>query len=726
MHMQSRDEISDERRARLAAERLLKKKQRELAAANRRLSDHARTLSDQIVEKREEVAGFRHTAEELLTENLHVREDLERAHAAAVRAERRLWDSLEAIRDGFAIYDAQDRLIVANRAFFIIFDGLEDVRPGATYREILSLGMEEGLFNPGEMAPTEWVDWMVARRHDSRIEPVEILLWNDQHIRLVERRTRDGDVVSLGQNITETVIRERELRDATRRAEAASHAKSNFLANMSHEIRTPMNGVVGMADLLADTPLTEEQKLYVETIRSSGEALLVIINDILEFSKIEAEGLTLKPERFDLEQAIHNVLTLLKPVLGEKPVDLVMDYDCAVPTMLMGDAGRIRQILTNLVGNAAKFTETGAITVSVRGRPEGEIWNLQIVVSDTGMGIPKDRLPDVFEEFQQVEEGRARRFEGTGLGLAITRGLVKLMGGQIAVDSEPGVGTTFTVNLPLAASDPVATFHAPPWIGCAHVVGPDGPARNVLTGFLETIGLTTAVAPDLSTACAGGFAPSDVVLLLDCDVSDDCAAAFEALPEAGRPAAVLALCQGLELPEGGFGDGRVRHMLAPLPRGQILAALRELHQAPPQEDAAPRLLRVLAAEDNRTNQLVFRKMVKSFQIELIFAENGAEAVEKFQSFRPDIIFMDISMPIMDGKEAARYIRQIEQEEGTNPIPIVAMTAHAMAGDAEEILASGIDHYLTKPLSRAKIGERLAAVAGPGIEPLTVEPAAATG
>ncbi|MFP7569421.1 ATP-binding protein [Marivita sp. S2033] len=579
------NKLAEERRARLAAERLLELKQAELFAANRKLGTHAQQLSNEIVETRAEVALVR-------GENQRVKTELGVAHEKVQIAERRLWHSIETIQDGFAFFDSDNRMIVANRAYLAVFDELEEAQPGITYPRILQLLTEEGILNIGDEPPAEWRARMQERWQQAAPEPMEIVLWNGEHIRMIDRRGPSGDVVSLALNITESVRYQEQLTEARERAESANRAKSAFLANMSHEIRTPMNGVVGMADLLSETDLDSEQHLFVETIKNSGEALLVIINDVLDYSKIDADKLVLNPVPFDLQKTLQEVVMLLQPSAQAKGLTLRIDYDMFLPKQFIADPGRIRQIVTNLMGNAVKFTLKGEVLLRVVGVPAGDgETTLHISVKDTGIGISPDQIEHVFGEFNQVQDDRNRQFEGTGLGLSITKRLVELMQGEVWVESQEGVGSCFGIRVTLPSAID-ATEH-------------------------------------------------DQARTSDLPVT---ASADQDLPK------------------------------------------------------------VLLAEDNKTNQMVFRKMVGKLAIALHTANDGFEAVESFQSQRPDVIFMDISMPGMDGKEATARIRALEGD-GPN-VPIIAVTAHAMDGDREMILGAGLTDYLTKPLRKAALMEKL--------------------
>ncbi|MGO4914471.1 response regulator [Pseudogemmobacter sp. W21_MBD1_M6] len=689
-----------ERRARLAAEHLLDQKQAELFAANQKLGLHARALSDEIVVTRNEVQV--------------VRSDLEKANHAAGIAERRLWDSLETILDGFAVFGADNRLIAANRAYLSVFDGLEGVVPGIEYARILQLIVEEGIVDIGNTDPADWQRIMLNRWTTSPIEPLVIELWNGQFIKLADKRSRDGDMVSLALNITETIRYESELKEARTRAEVANRAKSAFLANMSHEIRTPMNGVVGMADLLTDTPLTEEQRLFVETIKNSGEALLVIINDVLDYSKIEAEKLTLHLDTFDLERTIHEVALLMQPAVQEKSIDLLVDFDMFLPTHYIGDQGRVRQILMNLMGNAVKFTSRGHVLIRVVGL-EGdtpEERRVHITVEDTGIGIPETMIEHIFGEFNQVEGESNRKFEGTGLGLAITRQLVSLMSGEVWVDSQEGKGSCFglRLRLPVALDSTEITGVLPEHLKHALVIDDQGINRTILERQLVQLGIRVDTCRTATEALDQPMKDYDLIIA-DHRTPDLNGLGFvAALRARGVDVPVLVLASNpLDTAVASAGDPRTFVLKKPVLRRDLFLKLQSLHASTPALRVGEqpvigekRAMRVMTAEDNRTNQLVFRKMVKSLDIDLVVANNGLEAVQQFTAFRPDLIFMDISMPEMDGKQATAEIRRLERAGNLGRVPIVALTAHAMAGDDAEILAAGLDYYMTKPLRRAEI------------------------
>ena len=720
------EKLAQERRARLAAERLLELKQTELFQANQKLSHHARALSDEIIEKRQEMNNVRSVAEALKGENTKVRFDLKTAESKVVIAERRLWDSIETIEDGFAVFDKEHRLVAANKSYLAAFDGVDEVIPGVTYARLLELATEEGMVDIADYSASDWQQEMLIRWHEEEIPQQVIKLWNGHYLKLVDKRSGDGETVSLALNITDTIRHENEMKDARVKAEAASRAKSSFLANMSHEIRTPMNGVVGMANLLRETALNEEQLLYADTIKSSAEALLVIINDVLDYSKIEAEKLSLTPAPFDLERCIYEIVFLLLPSAREKDIDLVVDYDLLLPTVFVADAGRIRQVLTNLIGNALKFTLEGHVVVRVVGFEKHGPGTTQVHVSieDTGIGIPANMIDHVFGEFNQVDDERNRKFEGTGLGLSISKELIELMGGEIWADSIAGEGSCFgfMVSMPVADTQQKTLPALPKHLKRAAVLAPNPVTGKILERQLSVLGVRSDVCARAKDMFDGVADKADVVIA-ETDMIDMTPEEFASnLSRTNLALPIVYLTHSNQLQLGDFkGTGVCKLLQKPVSRDLLYSTLLNMFPVENSvEDFASlgttnlmhtvktgRKMRVLAAEDNKTNQLVFRKIVKSLNIELKIVNNGSEAISAYQTFQPDLIFMDISMPEIDGKEATRKIREIEGLNQRPRIPIIALTAHALMGDGAEILAAGLDFYLTKPLDKAAIHNKIA-------------------
>lgn len=709
--------LAQERRARLQAERLLAMRSEDLYAANRKLAEHAQLLSHQVIEQREENAALKGRTTQVAAE-------LEDATDRAALAERRLWDALTAVEDGFAIFDSDCRLVAANPAYLAAFEGMTDLAPGASYDAVLRIAADEGIVDLEGAQPDDWVEDMLGRWEVEPIPQKDIRLWNGTYVRLIDKRTPQGDTVCLAVDITATVRRERELQEARDAALAASRAKSAFLANMSHEIRTPMNGVVSMAELLGETDLDADQKLYAETIRHSGEALLQIIKDILDYSRIEAGKLALKEERFDLLGLILEVFGLLRPGIEGRDIDFKLDLDLVCPDALVGDCGRLRQVLFNLVGNAVKFTEAGHVLVSVRGDAIDGTGRMRVTISvaDTGIGIPPDKQDYVFGEFNQVEEEKNRGHDGAGLGLSITRKLMDLMGGSIRLDSEPGRGSTFICDVELGcASEPERVnpaLHSD--IPDIRLIGPIFSERaHAVIGTLAGLGARIRTQPQLDDTFEAGRGEA-IVFSADTDTVSRWA---EDVRRRGHEGPLLHICDDPEgappglvpvLPSEG-PDSVAERLIKQEVHDEAATDGQGSINARPQlaQPEKPVRLTLLAAEDNRTNRLVLQKMLRSFDLDLTLVGNGNELVEAYKATPPDLVLSDVSMPEMDGLEATRLIRDHEKEHGLRRVPIIALTAHVAEDDRDGILAAGMDGYLAKPVRKNALVEAIAAFAPEG-------------
>ena len=670
------------------------------------------------------------------------------ARIEAAQARDLMKQSVDAMAQGLLVHDAE-KIITANAQVIKMLEIPEElVEPGKLMADFISFCVERG--DEGEDADLN----VILRQSEEKCRLGEPFM--------VERRTPNGSIivanvqprenggsVSTYTDVTESRKRESELEKAQHVAQNADRAKSEFLANMSHEIRTPMNGVMGMAELLSKTELDAKQSMFTDVIVKSGSSLLTIINDILDFSKIDAGQMELDPAPFRLLQAIEDVATLVSSKVAEKDLELIVRVDPDLPEILVGDVGRIRQIVTNLMGNAVKFTEQGHVYVNVDGTLAGEgedkTARLKFSLEDTGIGIPKEDLDKVFEKFNQVDTSSSRKHEGTGLGLSIASSLVELMDGRMGVESVVGSGSTFwfEIELPVHAEQGAKKRIPVDVTGSRILIVDDNEVnRSILLEQMASWQFESAAAVDGTEALAFLKAASERDIPIDCVIMDyhmpdmnggDAVKAMRAHADlCDIPVVMLTSVDETE-------DGRAfssldiqGHLTKPSRSSLLLETVIQVLQnelvkrqtpqtgladtpdasvpvdskpdtVPPNPETGRDLsinadkIDILVCEDNEVNQIVFTQILQSTGYRFQIANNGKEGLILYKNLDPALILMDVSMPLMNGLVTTSEIRKMELASGRHT-PIIGVTAHAIKGDMEKCLEAGMDDYLAKPVS----------------------------
>ena len=674
-----------------------------------------------------------------LAERKRLADQREEADREVLRTKTQLTEAIEAISEGFALFDADDRLVICNQRYKDMYARIGlTLAPGLTFREIaMHVARADAVADDD---PEGWIERRLAQ-HLHPEAPFEQKRNDGGWMKISERPTEAGGIVGVFTDITEMKDREAKLQELVESlaeardvAERATVAKSQFLANMSHEIRTPMNGVIGMSNLLLDTDLSAEQADFARTINESAESLLTVINDILDWSKVEAGKLELERLPFHLRDCVESALDLVAMAAARKGLDLAYFIEPEVPDTIVSDEGRLRQVLLNLINNAVKFTEKGEVVLTVTrdgDDPVDGLCQLLFTVRDTGIGIPRDRQSALFQSFTQADATTTRRFGGTGLGLAISQKLVSLMGGRIWLESTEGKGTTFHFTLTAPVGAPIGT-------ASLHEARPDLDGKRVLIVDDNATNrhLLSRLTSDWAMRPVEVERPADAVAMA-ADTRFDVAILDMQMPgmngvELARHLRGTATCGDLpmillsslgrpaeysraELEEIGFAEVLVKpvkpspllNALVSVFAGRPIRVIDRAQRKAPEFDenlAAKLPLRILLADDNPTNQKLGRLILKRLGYASDVAGNGLEVLQAVARQDYDVVLMDIEMPEMDGIEATRRI-VADHPAGKRP-RIIAVTANAMEGDREKFITAGMSGYVSKPIRVADLVEAL--------------------
>ena len=671
-----------------------------ISGGNLRAALPEATGTDEIAKMAAALRVFRDTAVEVEESNL--REISE--------ARGRLTDAINSISEGFVLYDADDRIVICNQPYRDILGKVLGpyAQPGVTFEEIAHKCIELDADITARGREEEWLAERIAWQAQDHFD--SLLKFGDRWINVKQFNISTGGKVGVYSDVTE-------LLNAKEQAEAASEAKSTFLASMSHEIRTPLNGIMGMAALLNGTKLNHEQRDFATTINDAAETLLTIINDILDFSKVEAGAMALEHVPVDLIETIESTTDLLAAKASDKGIEFALRIGPDLPPAILGDSVRMKQIMLNLLNNAIKFTDEGEVLLhadraDVAGRPV-----IRIKISDTGIGIPKERMDRLFKSFSQVDASTTRRFGGTGLGLVITKRLLELMGGEISVTSAEGQGTTFTIDLPYEAAPRPETPGQEEMLAAvkgrtALVVDDNQTNLTILGERLRGWEITPVLASGPKEALELLRDTKVDVVVTDYKMPGMNGLDFAmALRERAAPPPVI-LYSSVSLLDHETrakfdAAGLVAQLMKPARTAQMLGALVKAlkPEALPDESADPGIaggwaaegapLDVLLVDDNAINRKIGLKILRRLKLSPKIVESAAEAIAACETHPFDVVFMDIEMPEMDGVTATAKLRDVLVDD-LQPY-IVALTANAMAEDRESYLRAGMDDYLSKPI-----------------------------
>jgi len=637
-------------------------------------------------------------------------------------AEGRARSLFESQADLIVMRDSRGRITFANDAYCELAERPREALLGSRFTfEVLEQG--ESAREPNG-----------TRIHDQRIAtPLgpKWIAWREGLIR--SDAGGPAELQCVGRDVTDRTETERALADARDQADAANRAKSRFLAMASHEIRTPLNGIIGMSGLLLDTPLTPEQTTYAKAVKSSGDALLSLIEELLDYSKIEAGKIDLEHRPFALTALIEDITELLAPRAQAKKLEIAAYVDERLPAHVTGDAARLRQVLLNLAGNAIKFTATGGVALIV----EPGIWpdEISFLVRDSGIGIASEARERIFREFEQADDHIARNFGGTGLGLSITERIVKRMGGRIRLESLPGEGSTFEVSVPLPGAESggeQSMFAAPDLTGrSVMLITPQSIESSLVTRRLQRWGAQTCLITDATAAQALLPERTWHAVLIDRALGGEAA---ETLGEAARRHATqrIVMVTPATRHEPMLSSAFTGYLVKPLRAASLAArlsaaseeaapvpssdALIELSTAAqPRQESAADGLSILVAEDNEINALLMRSLLTRLGHHAVIATDGQAALESWLAARSagapyDLVLMDIQMPQLDGIETAKRIRAHEAGQPGAATPILALTANTLVEDRYACFEAGMDGFLIKPLDREKLEEALAGLA----------------